>query len=79
MKNLSSNKEILIEKPDKGKSVVSLYRDDYIIRMNEMLSDSSKFSNIDTKSGKEINYLLQLVDRLISFLLKTVKNSSSSY
>ena len=47
--------------------------------MNEMLSDSSKFSNIDTKSGKEINYLLQLVDRLISFLLKTVKNSSSSY
>lgn len=35
--------------------------------MNEMLSDTSGFRNIDIKSGKEIKLCAQLEDRLISF------------
>ena len=45
--------------------------------MNEILSDSSKFKKLDIKSGKEINSLLQLEDRLTNFL-KKVKRSISN-
>ena len=52
IKILSSNKEILIQKSDKGNSFVVLNRHNCIIRMNEMLSGASKSRNIDIKSGK---------------------------
>ena len=41
-----------------------------------MLSDSSKFKKLDTKPGKEINFLLQQEGRLTKFL-KKVKRSIS--
>ena len=53
-----------------------LDRNDYIERMNEMLSDSSKFKKLDIKPGKEINSLLQQDDRLNNFL-ERVKRSIS--
>lgn len=68
IKNLQSNEEILIQKSDEGNSVVEFNRDDYITRMNGMLSDTSKLMNIDIKSGKEINYILKLEGRLECFL-----------
>ena len=40
------------------------------------LSDSSKFKKLNIKPGKEINFLLQLQDRLTKFL-KKVKRSVS--
>lgn len=68
IKNLQSNEEILIQKSDEANSVVEFNRDDYITRMNGMLSDTSKLMNIDIKSRKEINYILKLEDRLECFL-----------
>lgn len=68
IKNLQSNEEILIQKSDEGNSVVEFNRDDYITRMNGVLSDTSKLMNTDIKSGKEINYILKLEDRLECFL-----------
>ena len=72
IKTISSNKEILIQKSDKNRSVVVLNRHDYITRMRELLSDT-KHRNIDIKSGQE----LQLEKRLISFL-QSVKDSISN-
>ena len=57
--------------------MVLLYEWYVITSMNEMLSDTSKFRNADRKSGKEINYMLKLKDRLISFL-RTVEKSLST-
>ena len=74
LKILSTNKYLIIQKLDKGKSVVLLNRNDYIKQMNEMLSDSSKFKKLDIKPTKEINGLLQQEDRLTNFL-KKVKES----
>ena len=42
--------------------------------MNGLFFDTSKFRSISIKSGKERNYILQLEDRLTSFL-ESVKNS----
>ena len=50
IKILSSKKELLIQRSDKGNSVAVLNRHDYIIRLNEMLPGTSKFRNIAIKS-----------------------------
>ena len=56
LKDLSANNTLIIQKLDKGKSVVFLNTNDYIKRLNEMLSDSSKFKKLNVKPGKEINF-----------------------
>ena len=76
LKGLSANNDLIIQESDKGNSVVLLNRNDYIKRLNEMLSDSSKFKKLNIKPGKEINFLLQQEDRLTNFL-KKVKRSIS--
>ena len=76
LKGLSTNNDLIIQKSDKGNSVVLLNRNDYIKRLNEMLSDSSKFKKLNVKSGKEINFLLQQENRL-TYFLKKVKRSIS--
>ena len=76
LKGLSANNDLIIQKSDKGNSVVLLNRNDYIKRLNEMLSDSNKFKKLNIKPGKEINFLLQQEDRLTNSL-KKVKRSIS--
>ena len=73
LKNLSSNKEIVIHKSDKGNSVVIVNRDDYLNRMQEMVDDGSKFEKVSVKDGKEYNFMVKettVVDTLLSELLK---------
>ena len=43
LKELSSREDIIIQKADKGNSVVILNKSDYKKRMIEMLSDKEKF------------------------------------
>ena len=74
LKDLSSCKEIIIQKAGKGNSVVILNKCDYIKRMNEMLSDIDKFKKLNVKPGKELNLLLKHEDKLVSFL-KGIKKS----
>ena len=73
-KALSSNKDIVLQKAGKGNSVVLINKADYIERMKELLSDVSKFKEINVELGKEINLLLQHEGKLIEFL-KRVKSS----
>ena len=73
LKGLSTNNDLIIQKSDKGNSVVLLNRNDYIKRLNEILSDSSKFKKLNVKPVKEINFLLQQEDRLTNFLKKVKK------
>ena len=49
LKDLSSNKNLIITHPDKGNGVVILNKSDYIIKMNDILEDDTKFfkSNAD--------------------------------
>ena len=70
LKDLSANNTLIIQKLDKGKSVVFLNTNDYIKRLNEMLSDSSKFKKLNVKPGKEIIFLVQQEDKLTIFLKK---------
>ena len=54
LKGLSANKDLIIQKSDKVNSVVLFNRNNYIKRLNEMLSDTSKFKKINIKPGKRL-------------------------
>ena len=71
--DLSSGKDIIIQKADKGNSIVILNKSDYIKRMTEMLSDIDKFKKLNVKPGKELNLLLKHEHKLVSFF-KGIKN-----
>ena len=49
LKDLSSRKDIIIQKADKGNSVVILNKNGYIKRMSEMLPDIDKFKKLIVK------------------------------
>ena len=45
----------------------------YIKRTNEMVYDSSKFEEVDTKPGTEINFTLQEKLKLVSAIFLKLK------
>ena len=61
LKDLSLRKEIIIQKADKGNSIVILNKRDYTERMTEMLSDIDKFKKLNVKPGKELNLVIFMV------------------
>ena len=73
LKHLSKNKNIAIQKADKGNTVVILDKCSYISGIEEILNDNSKFSKVDIPAGKEINRIVNLEKR-ISSELKLLKD-----
>ena len=68
LKRLSKNKNIVIQKADKGNTVVILDKCSYISAVEEILNDNSKLSKLDIPAGKEINHIVNLEKRIISEL-----------
>ena len=48
---LSKNKNLLVQKADKGNSVVLVGRDVYTKHMENILKDNNKFEKVDIKLG----------------------------
>ena len=67
MKDLSSRKEIIIQKACKSNSAVILNKTDYIKRVNELLLDIDKFKKLNVKPGEKLNLLLKHEDKLVLF------------
>ena len=76
LKGLSANKDLIIQKLGKVYSAVLSNRNDYIERLNEMLSISSNFKKLNVNPGKEINFLLQQEVSLTNFLKKAKRSIS---
>ena len=71
LKNLSSLKNIIIQKLDKGNSVVLMNRDDYINRMETLISDPAKFQKLPVPENKDYNFTIKekrLVDNILDTL-----------
>ena len=64
--NLKKNKSIIIQKADKGNGVVIIDRMSFIAKMEELLSDRSKFMKVELNSkykfNHEIRHLLDMGD-----------------
>ena len=76
LKSLIKNENIIIQKSDKGNSVVILNKTDYTNRMTELLADTSKFRKLEIKPGQDYNYLINQELR-ISKTLRSIKNSGA--
>ena len=75
LKDLSSRKNIVIQKAHKDNSIVILNKKECRKRITEILLDVNKFQTLDHKSGKKLNLLLKHKEKLIYFL-KTIKKSA---
>ena len=86
LKNLSKDDSIVITRPDKGQGVVILNKTDYIAKMNEIISDTSKFKKIENIDP--LLYTLRKQDKLnrtinsikkAQIISESVANSLTTY
>ena len=68
---LSSVPNLVIQKADKGNSVVLMDKKDYIEKTNHILSDESKFQKVPVTAGKELNLVLSH-ERKVRNILKSM-------
>ena len=60
IKSLIKNIELIIQKADKGNTVVLLNRKNYISKMKMTLVDTSKFNKIQIDDGKVGHHLIRM-------------------
>ena len=78
LKNLSQNKQIVIQKSDKGNSIVIVDRVKYIEKMENFLSDQSKFQKTTIKDDNFLNFITSQEKRIDKIYKKLVDSNSMS-
>ena len=73
LKSLLKDDSIIIQKSDKGNSVVILDKAAYIERVTEILADTSKFQKLNVKKGEDFNYVRNQEKRITSVLYELNK------
>ena len=79
MKGLIRNKELIIQKGDKGNPVVLLNRKDYISKMKLILADTSKFKKIQIDGSKVLNHLVNMENKIAHLLKRLKEKQEISY
>lgn len=75
LRNLSKDKTIVIMKPDKGNGIVIMNKEDYHNKMQDIISDTTKFKIINEDWFKVI---LRHEDKINRFLAKLLKEKHIS-
>ena len=74
LKSLSKNKNLLIQKSDKGNSIAIIVKSNYLEKMRNILADSGKFNQVSVAEDKQLHFIVN-VEKHITDLLRDVKNS----
>ena len=77
LKILLKNKDIMVQKADKGDTVVILNRKDYVYKMKSILNDRSKFQKVYIDHDKALNPLIHMENRVIN-VLKNLRDKRKS-
>ena len=72
LRKLAANKDVVVCKPDKGRGVVIVDRSDYIHSLENIISDESKFKQID----EPIQSYCDRVEGSINNFLRSLKSKS---
>ena len=64
LNSLLQNKDIIIQKADKGNTIVVIDKDAYKKEMKAIISGSSKFEKLDIQEEKHLNFILNIEKRL---------------
>ena len=65
LKSLSKNDYLILQKPDKANSIAVINKDDYLQKMRNILSDSSKFSEFCIAKQKRLNFSINIEKQII--------------
>ena len=76
--NLCKNKDIVIQKSDKGNSVVIVDKDIYIKRMENLLSDHRKFEKVTLKNDAFLNFVVNQEKHIDTIFINLVDCNSMS-
>ena len=71
LNNLSSLRNIIIQKSDKGNSVVLMNRDDYISPIETLIPDSAKVQKLSVPKNKDYSFMVK-EKRLVENVLDTL-------
>ena len=78
LNTLVKNKDLIIQKADKGNTVVILNKKDYNLKMKKILSDTSKFQKLSIDQNKVLNHIVNMENRIVSVLKKLKDNNQIS-
>ena len=78
LKILLKNKDIIIQKADKGNTVVILNRKDYVCKMKNILNDSSKFHKVYIDHDKILNHLIHIENR-VTDVRRNLRDNKETY
>ena len=73
---MKNENNLVIQKSDKGNTIVILDKDSYLKSVETLLKDSSKFKNIPVASDKDLSYIINSEKR-VTDLLKKLKNKNA--
>ena len=76
LNNLTKQKGIIIQKVDKGNTVVILDKESYIEKIKELLSYTSKFKRLKILPDKHLNFVINSQDK-IKNILKSLHDKES--
>ena len=77
LKDLFENRVLVIQKADRGNTVIILNKNDYISRMKVILNDSSKFQKLRIDQNKLLSHIVHMKNRIIEILKKLKKKTIS--
>ena len=77
MWNLKNENNLVIQKADKGNSIVILDKDSYLKSVETLLKDSSNFKSIPGAPDKDLSYVINSEKR-VTDLLKNLKTRTQS-
>ena len=72
MKSLSKNKNLITQELDNRNFIAIIDKSDYLKKMRNILSDSSKFTQVSVGEDKKLNFIGN-VEKHITDLLKDFK------
>ena len=77
LRNLGKNQAIIITRPDKGRGVILLDRDKYKEKMQTILSDNTKFQEVQYSS--QFDNTQKTEDKINRHIRKLLNNGSNKY
>ena len=73
LKDLIKNRDLVIQKADKGNTVVILNKNDYLPKMKVILRDSFKFQKLSIDQNKLLNHIVHMENRITDVLKGCVR------
>ena len=69
LENPTKNKNFVIQKADKGNTVVIINKNDYTTKIKDILSDSTKFKKLKFGDNKQLNFLINS-EKKLKYIIK---------